>query len=139
VGAWRAPFVAARLPLSPLGNRHEPYASLWGHGQAFPTPDSSCALQVGQSAIRGADSKAQIGVDIHSDHMRWGNYLLKELAGDYDFVAPHYYCAPVFTSCRSRKSRSRRITDADRALRINALLRAYNPQRESASMTLSGA
>ena len=28
-----------------------------------------------------------------AEQVRWGNYLLKALAGTYDFVAPHYYCA----------------------------------------------
>ena len=82
-------------------------------------------------AIRDADPKAQVGVDIHSHNVRWGNYLLKELAGDYDFVAPHYYCgASVHKLPFEEIALTENYRMLDRVLRINALLHAYNPQRE---------
>jgi len=111
---------------------NEPYASLWGHGEAFPTPESFMAhFKSVSRAIRDADPKAQVGVDIHSHNVRWGNYLLKELAGDYDFVAPHYYCgASVHKLPFEEIALTENYRMLDRVLRINALLHAYNPQRE---------
>ena len=65
---------------------NEPYSSLWGRGQAFPTADAFIEhFKAVSRAIREADPKAQIGVDIDAEQVRWGNYLLKELAGNYDF------------------------------------------------------
>lgn len=111
---------------------NEPFSSLWGHGGAFPTPDSFAEhFKSVSRAIRAADPKAQIGVDIHSHHVRWGNYLLKQLAGDYDFVAPHYYCgASVHKLPFEEIALTENYRMLDRALQINALLRAYNPGRE---------
>jgi hypothetical protein len=72
---------------------NEPYSSLWGEGQAFPTAEAFIShFKAVSGAIRLADPQAQAGVDIYPEHVRWGNYLLKQLAGHYDFVAPHYYC-----------------------------------------------
>jgi len=111
---------------------NEPYSSLWGHGGAFPTPESFVEhFQAVSRAIRAVDSKAKIGVDIHSHHVRWGNYLLKALAGDYDFVAPHYYCgASVHKLPFEEIALTENYRMLDRALQMNALLRAYNPKRE---------
>ena len=110
---------------------NEPYASLWGQGQAFTNADEFIQhFKAVSRAIRAVDAAAQLGVDIHRDNVRWGNYVLKQLAGDYDFVAPHYYC-----SAAVRKLPFEEITLTenyrmlDRASRINALLHAYNPRR----------
>ena len=44
---------------------NEPYSSLWGNGQAFPTPDTFIEhFKAVSSAIRAVDPQAQIGVDI---------------------------------------------------------------------------
>jgi len=112
---------------------NEPYSSMWGDGQAFPTPDSFIEhFQAVARAVRKADPRAQLGVDIHRDDVKWGNYLLKQLAGDYDFVAPHYYCG---ANLRKLSFEEIALTEnyrmLDRALRVNALLHAYNPQRET--------
>ena len=111
---------------------NEPYSSMWGQGQAFPSTDAFIEhFKAVSHAIRQVDPQAQLGVDIHRDDVRWGNYLLKQLAGDYDFVAPHYYCGanlrklPVEEIALSENYRM-----LDRALRVNALLRAYNPERD---------
>ena len=111
---------------------NEPYSSLWGHGEAFPTPDAFVShFKAVSRAIRKADPQAQVGVDINSEQVRWGNYLLKELAGDYDFVAPHYYCgANVHKLPFEEIALTENYRMLDHALRINALLRAYNPDRQ---------
>ena len=111
---------------------NEPYSTLWGHGGAFPTPESFIEhFRAVSRAIRAVDPKAKIGMDIHSEHVRWGNYLLKQLAGDYDFVAPHYYCgADVHTLPFEEIALTENYRMLDRALRLGALLRAYNPARE---------
>ena len=111
---------------------NEPYASLWGHGQAFPTPESFIEhFQAVSRAIRAVDPQAQLGVDIHHDNVKWGNSLLKQLAGSYDFVAPHYYCG---ANVRSLPFEEIALTEnyrmLDRALRIQALIRAYNHDRD---------
>ncbi len=110
---------------------NEPCASLWGQGGAFPTPDDFIAhFKAVSDAIRRVDPKAQIGVDVYAEHVRWGNYVLRQLAGSYDFVAPHYYCgADVRTTSFEDLVLSENFRMLDRALRLNALLRAYNGDR----------
>ena len=111
---------------------NEPYASMWGKGQAFPTADAFVAhFKSVSRALRAVDPKAQLGVDIHRDDVKWGNYLLKQLAGDYDFVAPHYYCgADVRKLPFEEIALTENYRMLDRALRTQALLRAYNPGRD---------
>lgn len=111
---------------------NEPYASMWGHGQAFPTADAYVGhFKAVSRAIRAVDPKAQLGVDIHRDDVRWGNYLLRQLAGDYDFVAPHYYCsADVRKLPFEEVALTENYRMLDRVLRTQALLRAYNPGRD---------
>ena len=111
---------------------NEPYSSLWGRGQAFPTSDAFIEhFKVVSRAIREVDPQAQIGMDINAEQIRWGNYVLKELADSYDFVAPHYYCGadvhklPFETVVLTENYRM-----LDRIQRVGALLRAYNPKRE---------
>jgi hypothetical protein len=111
---------------------NEPYSSMWGNGQAFPTAETFIAhFKAVSRAIRAVDPHAQIGVDIHRDDVKWGNYLLKELAGDYDFVAPHYYCG---ANVRELPFEEIALTEnyrmLDLALRTQALIRAYNPDRD---------
>jgi hypothetical protein len=111
---------------------NEPYSSLWGSGRAFPTPDSFIEhFKAVSRAIRAVDPQAQIGVDIDRDDVKWGNYLLKQLAGDYDFVAPHYYCgADVRTLPFEEIALTENYRMLDKALCIQALIRAYNPGRD---------
>ena len=111
---------------------NEPYSSMWGNGQAFPTAETFIAhFKAVSHAIRAVDPHAQIGVDIQHDGVKWGNYLLKELAGDYDFVAPHYYCG---ANVRERPFEEIALTEnyrmLDCALRTQALIRAYNRDRD---------
>ncbi len=110
---------------------NEPYSSLWGQGGAFPTPDAFIGhFRAVSRAIRDVDPQSQIGLDIHSEQTRWGNYLLKQLVGDYDFVAPHYYCgADVHRLAFEDIVLTENYRMLDRALRIKALLHAYNGER----------
>ncbi len=110
---------------------NEPYATMWGSGGAFPTPETFIAhFKAVARAIRAVDPHAEIGMDIHHDDVKWGNYLLRELAGDYDFVAPHYYCG---ANVRDLPFEEVALTEnyrmLDRALRNQALIRAYNGNR----------
>jgi len=111
---------------------NEPYSSLWGHGGAFPTPEVFIShFEAVSQAIRHVDAQAQVGVDIYPEHVRWGNYLLKQLAGSYDFVAPHYYCgANVHKLPFEDLTLTENYRLLDRALKLQALLRAYNGSRE---------
>jgi hypothetical protein len=110
---------------------NEPYSSLWGRGGAFPTPEAFIAhFQAVSGAIRHVDPQAQIGMDIDTGNVRWGNYVLQQLAGYYDFVAPHYYCgANVHQLPFEDITLSENYRMLDRALGIQALLRAYNGDR----------
>ncbi len=110
---------------------NEPYSTLWGHGGAFPTPEAFIShFKAVSGAVREADAQAQIGMDIYPEHVRWGNYLLKQLAGQYDFVAPHYYCgADVHKLPFEDLTLTENYRMLDRALKMKALLRAYNGSR----------
>ncbi len=110
---------------------NEPYSSLWGKGEAFPTPEAFIRhFKTVSVAIRQVDPHAVIGMDIDSESIRWGDYLLKQLAGCYDFVAPHYYCgANVRKLGFDEVALTENYRMLDRALRIQALLRAYNASR----------
>jgi len=110
---------------------NEPYSSLWGLGGAFPTPESFMShFKAVSHAIRQVDAQAQVGMDINSGQVRWGNYLLKQLAGDYDFVAPHYYCgADVHKLPFEDIVLTENYRMLDQALKVKALLRAYNGNR----------
>jgi hypothetical protein len=112
---------------------NEPYSSLWGEGQAFPTPEAFIShFKAVSDAIRRVDPQAQVGVDIYPEQLRWGNYLLKQLAGHYDFVAPHYYCgADVHQLSFEEITLTENYRVLDRALKIQALLRAYNGSRQA--------
>lgn len=110
---------------------NEPSASLWGHGEAFPTPEAFIDhFRSVSRAIRKADPQAQVGMDINPEQVRWGNYLLKQLAGEYDFVAPHFYCgANVHKLSFEDLVLRENFRMLDGALKINALLKAYNGSR----------
>ncbi len=110
---------------------NEPYAALWGHGGAFPTVEAFIThFKAVSDAIRRVDPQAQIGMDIDAEHVRWGNYVLQQLAGCYDFVAPHHYCgANVHKLSFEDITLSENYRMLDRALRVNALLRLYNGDR----------
>jgi hypothetical protein len=110
---------------------NEPYSALWGHGGAFPTPEAFIThFRAVSDAIRRVDPQAQIGMDIYAEHLRWGNYVLQQLAGCYDFVAPHHYCgADVHKLSFEEITLSENYRMLDRALKVNALLHAYNGDR----------
>ncbi len=109
---------------------NEPYVGR--PGRAFLTADEYLEHFLAVSrAIRRVDSTARIGLAIHHRSPTWGNYLLKQAAGHYDFVVPHYYC-----SVNVQRSTFEDVVLAgnyqilDEALKINALLRTYNPGRD---------
>ena len=106
---------------------------MWGQGHAFTNADDFIQHYKAVSrAIRAVDAKAQLGLDIHSGNVRWGNYLLKQLAGNYDFVAPHYYSgADVRKLSFEEIALTENYRILDRAMRTKALLRAYNPHRDA--------
>jgi len=80
--------------------------------------------------IRKLQPQAQIGLPI-SDPPMWGSYLLNRAAGHYDFVVGHYYAV---SKAHLRKLEEVALTEnyktLDTILRINELIRLYNPGRE---------
>jgi alpha-L-arabinofuranosidase len=99
---------------------------------AFKTPDEYLAhVRAVSAALRQAQPGCQVGLAI-SDSQNWGNSLLKEAAGSYDFVVGHYYA--FAREIHRRKFEVAVLTEnyatLDRILRANALIQAYNPGRE---------
>ena len=114
-----------------LGN--EVYSSIWKdgrHGRAFPTSaDYIAHARAVAAAIRAVQPAALIGVSYLGGNLAWGERVLKELAGSYDFVVGHWY---QFTSVESDFAAT--VIDENRAVlervrRTSALIAAYNPDR----------
>ncbi len=60
---------------------------------AFATPDDYVQhVKEVSAAIKQVQPGAQVGIAI-TESPGWGNYLLKQAAGSYDFVVGHYYAA----------------------------------------------
>lgn len=109
---------------------NEPYVG--AAGRAFPTADSYLEhfLEVSK-AVRQAHPDALIGMSIYHRSPAWGNYLLKRAAGHYDFVVPHYYCSVnVQRGSFEDVVLGGNYQILDEALKVNALLRLYNPGRK---------
>lgn len=109
---------------------NEPYVA--HSGRLFNSPDEYLGhFQSVSRAIRQAQPTAQILMPIWHRNPAWGNYLLKRAAGDYDCVAAHYYS---FTNVHRTPFEDVVLTAnyqlLDDVLRVNALLKAYNPQRD---------
>ena len=110
---------------------NEPY--LMRPGTAFPTPESYVEhVKDVSRAIRNADPRAQVGIGIHKNGQKWGNYILKRTAGCYDFVAAHHYASvrSIHTCKFEAAVLAANYKTLDGCLRINALMRAYNRGRE---------
>jgi len=110
---------------------NEPY--LMRPGTAFPTPESYVEhVKDVSRAIRAVDPQAQVGIGIHKNSQKWGNYILKRTAGCYDFVAAHHYASvrSVHTCMFEAAVLAANYKALDGCLRVNALMRAYNPGRE---------
>jgi len=115
---------------------NEPFSSTWGNpefGKSFPTPDSYIKhFKEVAPAIRAADPQAKLGVGIDLGQTMWSNYVLKQLAGQYDFVAPHYYFwARLKQTPFEEVALTGNFQMLDKALRTKALINAYNPGREA--------
>lgn len=112
---------------------NEPYSGQWGSGGAFPTADDYVAhVKAVSAAIRAADPQARIGIGINFGSTRWGNYVLRQTAGCYDFVAAHHYSSGNVTR---RAFEDVVLTDnfrkLDQVLRLNELIATYNPGRDA--------
>jgi len=106
---------------------NEPYM-----GKAFPTPtDYVEHFQRVSQAIREVAPEHQVGIAIHPQNVRWGNLVLKLAAGRYDFVVGHYYAdAWIFRQPFEEVVITENMRVLDHILRLNAVIRAYNPGRE---------
>lgn len=110
---------------------NEPY--IRKEGAAFATPDDYAAhVREVSAAIRAEAPGDQIGVGIPGLDERWGNYVLKQAAGSYDFVAAHHY-APL-ADILNRRFEVAVLTEnyaiLEKCLRLNALIQFYNPGRD---------
>jgi len=111
---------------------NEPYGVLWGAKTAFPMPDDYVNhFKAVSAAIRKVHPEGHVGIAVDPRDARWGNYVLKQATGSYDFVVGHYYVSPQAHKARFEDiALSENFVVLDRILRINALIRAYNPDRE---------
>ncbi len=113
-----------------IGN--EVYVSIWGAGgKAFASPADYANHVIAVSrAIKEVQPDARVGISIKPDHIAWGNRLLAQTAGHYDFVCPHFY---DFSKAHTAAFEDVVITSnharLDEARQLNALLQAYNPHR----------
>jgi hypothetical protein len=133
---WRLAVAHARD--KGLGFRHweignEVYVSIWrAGGKAFASSLDYAEHVIAVSrAIKEVQPEARVGISIKPDHIAWGNRLLAQTAGHYDFVCPHFY---DFSNAHKTAFEDVVISGnharLDEALRLNALLRAYNPDRQ---------
>jgi hypothetical protein len=109
---------------------NEPYVA--GAKAAFPTPDAYVEhFLAASAAIRRVHPQGQVGLAISGRDTAWGNYVLKRAAGHYDFVAGHFYCFMDINKSKFEDVALRANYETlDDVLRVNALLRAYNPGRD---------
>lgn len=112
---------------------NEPYSQTFNAerpmGRAFATPDDYIlhVKRVAQ-AIHEVDPKAQVGIAIAVSRPLWGNYVLKNAAGAYDFVVAHYYgFQNAYRSSYEELVLSQNYRILNQILRIQALIEAYNP------------
>ena len=110
---------------------NEPYSSLWGKGGAFSSAEDYMEhFKAVAKAIRAVDPSAQVGVAIHPRNVRWGNLVLRQTAGDYDFVVGHYYSFPrIFQQSFEEVVITENMRTLDLILKIQALIREYNGSR----------
>ncbi|HBE02834.1 MAG TPA: hypothetical protein DC049_10230 [Spirochaetia bacterium] len=112
-----------------IGN--ETYKMLWNQGGAFPTPDDYIKhLKNVSAAIKKVHPAGKIGVSILAEHPGWGNYILKQAAGYYDFVVPHWYGMSSTDISFEETVLGNNHAILCRALQINELIKAYNPGKD---------
>lgn len=109
---------------------NEPYVGR--SNRAFPTPDAYIAHFLAVSdAIRKVHPVGQIGIAVHPGSGAWGNYVLKQAAGRYDFVVGHHYCGVDVNKSKFEDIvLTANFQKLDDILKLNALIRACNPNRE---------
>lgn len=112
---------------------NEPSSGTWGRqmGKAFESAEAYADhVKAVSAAVKAVQPGAQIGIAV-AESLKWGNLLLARAAGSYDFVVHHYYSG---FGGGDRKYEAVTLTDnyqiLDRVLRVGALIRHYNPNRE---------
>jgi len=115
-----------------VANEPEVASRQSGKKAAFATADEYIEhLKAVSKAVKSVQPKAQIGVSI-ADTPVWGNNILNRAAGSYNFVVSHYY---AFIDAYRRKfevvTLSENYKILDQILKTNALIKAYNPNREA--------
>jgi hypothetical protein len=133
--AWRRAVAHARD--RKLGFRHweignEVYVSIWNAGgKAFASATDYADHVVAVSrAIKEVQPDALVGISVEPSHIQWGNAVLRDAAGHYDYVCPHLYGFPKIDAGFEATvigNNHERLADA---LRLRALLKAYNPSRD---------
>ena len=98
--------------------------------KAYDAPDKYVAqVKAVSAAVRKEQPGALIGLSVNPDKALWGNYVLKAAAGHYDFVVCHWY---EFREVKDNFEESIigcNNVKLNQILRMNALIKAYNPTR----------
>lgn len=111
---------------------NEPWIHRGDREVAFPTPEDYIAhvKDVG-AAIHKVQPKALIGIGVEPKDLRWGNQLIKQATGHYDFVAGHWYSfIDPIKNPFEMVTAGENYRILDQMSRFNALLKAYNPGRD---------
>jgi hypothetical protein len=133
--AWKRAVTHARD--HKLGFRHweignEVYVSIWNAGgKAFSSASDYAEHVVAVSrAIKEAQPDALVGISVEPSHIQWGNAVLRDAAGHYDYVCPHLYGFPKVDAGFEATvigNNHERLADA---MRLQALIHSYNPNRD---------
>jgi len=106
--------------------------TLWGSrtGAAYATPEEYAVhVAAVAKAVRRVQADARIGLSISDQSLRWGNFLLRIAAGDYDFVCPHFYAGVDLRKPLETVIIGTNQVMLQRAETLRALVMAYNPDR----------
>lgn len=100
-------------------------------GKAFPDSDTYVNhVKEVYSAIKRESTAAQVGIAISAGSVAWGNYVLKQAAGSYDFVVGHYYAGMnAYHAAFEPLVIGQNYRILEEIMQVNELIRRYNPGR----------
>ena len=113
---------------------NEPYAAIRSAALAYPNAeDYARQVRAVSAAVRKVDPNSQVGIAVDVSSLMWCNYALRQAAGAYDFVVGHFYSVGDGSSGKEPFEQTvlgLNYRTLDHILRLNALIRHYNPGRQ---------
>jgi len=114
-----------------VGN--ETYAAPRKGKWAFAKPEDYLRhFQAVSRAIHRADPQAKVGLSVSENNPMRSSYLLREAAGSYDFVVPHFYTHPKVAMPKAEFTPMVLTENAkvlNSILDLNTRIQFYNPKR----------